>query len=137
MVFHTHKLLKFTRHCVFKSWRIPDGRGIAKKHLPGCIHHASMGQYRPLGGDDQWRRHIAPGTMAWLSSPESSDQCHNVILSEPRQTGPVCQVKNLRWLLTSMLNPEEDQSISSWNGFSILISAMTSLWCRILWATCQ
>ena len=40
---------------------IPDGRDIAKKHLPGCIHHASMEQYRPLGGDDQWRGHIAPG----------------------------------------------------------------------------
>ena len=26
-----------------KAGRIPDGRGIAKKHLPGCIHHASIG----------------------------------------------------------------------------------------------
>ena len=45
-----------------KAGRIRDGRGIAKKHLPGCTNHAaSMGHYRPLGGDDQWRRHIAPG----------------------------------------------------------------------------
>ena len=44
-----------------KAGRIPDRRGIAKKHLPGCIYHASMRQYRPLEGDDQWRGHIAPG----------------------------------------------------------------------------
>ena len=44
-----------------KAGIIPDGRDIAKKHLPGCIHHASMWKYRPLGGDDQWRGHIAPG----------------------------------------------------------------------------
>ena len=59
------------------------------------------------------------GSMAWLCSPESSDQCHNVIRSEPRQTGPGCQVKNL--VATRMSNPEEDQAFSSWTGFNILI----------------
>ena len=98
-----------------KPGRIPHRRGIAKKHLPS-IHHASMGQYRPLGGDDQWRGHIAPGQF--LCNPESSDQYHNVIWSEPRQTGPGCQVKNLKWLLTRMSNPKEDQAISSWTGFN-------------------
>ena len=35
--------------------------------------------------------------------------------------GSGCQVKNLRWLLTRMSNPEEDQAISSWTEFNILI----------------
>ena len=32
-----------------------------------------------------------------------------------------CQVKNLRRLLTRMSYPEEDQAISNWTGFNILI----------------
>ena len=30
-----------------------------------------------------------------------------------------------------------DRAISSYTGFNILISTMTSMWCRIMWATCQ
>ena len=31
------------------------------------------------------------------------------------------RVKNMIWLLTRLSNPEEDQTISSWTGFNILI----------------
>ena len=31
------------------------------------------------------------------------------------------RVKNMIWLLTRLSNPEEDQTISIWTGFNILI----------------
>ena len=59
---------------------------------------------------------------------------YNGMAVQPRIIGPMpqrnmkrtqvqggCQVKKLRWLLTRMSYPEEDQAISSWTGFNILI----------------
>ena len=114
-VSYTHIAEIDTARCLQKLEESHTGVALPRNIIT-CIHHASMGQYRPLGGDDQWRGHIAPGQL--LCNPESSDQYHNVIWSEPRQTGPGCQVKNLKWLLTRMSNPKEDQAISSWTRFN-------------------
>ena len=81
-------------------------------------------------------------TLAWdnidrseeTTSGESTSHRVNGMAVQPRIIGPMpqrnmkrtqvqdgCQVKNLRRLLTRMSYPEEDQAISSWTGFNILI----------------
>ena len=93
------------------------------------------------------RAHLT-GSMALLRSRESSDPCLNETRSHvkrPRNGASLrhhrqsplttlvaldvntdkqvqdARCKNFIWLLTRISNPEEDQTISSWPGFNILV----------------
>ena len=133
-----------------KAGVIPDGRGITKQYLPGSLHHSSLGQHRPLGADRIESTALLCSQYSSVQchkvKPRQKKKSKKRSVSPPppalpmyntgRRVGPAVtvtldvdadkqvqdvRVKNMIWLLTRLSNPEEDQTISSWTGFNILI----------------